>query len=69
MALERRWGYGELRDAVLKVLREKRCATIREIAEELGLDYHKPYLRLLLKRLADRGVIRRKATGFYCFGE
>ena len=54
-------------DSIIEILREKKCATLREIARELGVDPNKPYLRLVLKRLVDRGVLKRRARGFYCF--
>ena len=59
--------YGWWTDNIIRVLREKKCATIREIAEALGVNPSSPSLRLALKRLADRGVIRRRARGYYCF--
>jgi len=51
----------------LDVLRELRCATVREVAARLGVKYSTA--RTYLKRLADKGLVEKRSVGrhiLYC---
>ena len=58
-------------EAAIKMVLEQRggCATVAEIALDLEIlndEKKRRYLRLILHRMAEKGVIERRATGYYC---
>ena len=62
------------RTIIVKMMREKKCATVEELvrevasAEKVGVDLK--YYKLVTKALyslVSRGVVKRLARGIYCF--
>lgn len=58
-------------EAAIKMVLERHggCASVAEIAADLEIlddDKKRRYLRLVLHRMAQKGIIERRAIGYYC---